>query len=400
MRRLFAYGAALALALTLGPIVPGAPAPTAAANGKVLVKQTATLGGEHRASGMTPPSDPGLRLASARVDIEVAGSDYFVDASLTLAATPTAANEGARLVFGLGHHADGACNVRDVLTDRSDTYDTSYSVVGYTTDQPTMSHQLTRPAKPWSCVIVVVESSDGPILDTPVHDVLIAGLKNTYQAPKLVVGKVSFLGKNAKRLRLVRGVPTRIEVTVRNRGKVSAGRVRITGRGKGVKVGKVRSATALGPGRATTLSVPVRIRARKARKVRLVVRGGGVVARRVIVVRPVKAPPRPRAGRYRSPDGRVTFAVRKGRIVNWRGTMTTRCGIAPAPFTYTQNTYDFPRRRIPRNGIVQARARGAKYSTSLRLRIAGGKVTRGLFTYAGPGACAASVAFTARRVGR
>jgi len=390
MKRLLAYGAALALALTVGPLVP---APPASASGKVLVKQVATLTGADRIISTQPPTN--RRIQRADVEVDVTGQPgsyrYFIGADVLLAEPPN--TDELRLILGFGHRSGGTCTI-DTWVGNAKTSaanDEYYINGGYNPDY------FATPARPWDCVSIALTSDTAPVV---IHDQVATDLKNTFHRPKLAVGKVAFLGKNAKRLRLVRGVPTQIEVTVRNRGKVSAGRVRITGRGKGVKVGKVRSATALGPGRATTLSVPVRIRARKARKVRLVVRGGGVVARRVIVVRPVKAPPRPRAGRYRSPDGRVTFAVRKGRIVNWRGTMTTRCGIAPAPFTYTQNTYDFPRRRIPRNGIVQARARGAKYSTSLRLRIAGGKVTRGLFTYAGPGACAASVAFTARRVGR
>ena len=80
--------------------------------------------------------------------------------------------------------------------------------------------------------------------------------------------------------------------------------------------------------------------------------------------------------------------------------MTTRCGIAPDPYTYTTNTYDFPTVKIPRNGIVQARSRGSNYGVSLRLRIVGGKVTRGLFNYAGPAACSAASSFEARRIGR
>ncbi|MDP9820538.1 hypothetical protein [Nocardioides massiliensis] len=403
MKRLLAYGAALALALTVGPLVPGAPVPVASASGKVLVKQTASLG----ASANPSTDDPGRQIASARFDIEVLGATtarphYSVDARLTLRGDPqTQYDDDARLVFGFGHRDGTRCEVKAALTD--ETYGAAgatYSVVGYTDDNPDMSHQLPRPARPWSCVVAVVEPIDGPLLGPSPYDAVVGALANTYQAPKLSVGKVALLGKNVKQLRLVRGVPTEVHVTVRNRGEVSAGRVRVTGKGKGVKVGATRSDAALGPGRTTALRIPIRINAARARKVRLTVQGGGVKASRVIVVRPTKAPPRPLAGTYRSPDGRVHFRVRNGRIVNWRGTMTTRCGIAPSPYTYTQNTYDFPARKIPRNGIVQASARGSNFGTSLRLRIAGGKVTRGLFTYAGPAACSASVAFTARRVGR
>jgi hypothetical protein len=401
MKRLLAYGAALALAF--GPLVPGAPAPVAAASGKVLVKQAASLG-----AGANPNTDdPARQIASAQFNVEVLGAtgarpQYSVDARLTLRGAPgTQYDDDARVVFGFGHRNGTSCEVKAALTDTTTGVDgTTYSAVGYTDDKPEMSHQLPRPARPWSCVVAVVEPLDGPLLGPSAYDAVVGGLTNTYRSPKLAVGKVALLGKDVKQLRLVRGVPTVVEVAVRNRGQVAAGRVRVTGQGKGVKVGVARSSSALAAGSTATLRVPIRITARKARKVRLTVQGGGVKASRVIVVRPVKAPPRPLAGSYRSPDGRVHFRVRNGRIVNWRGTMTTRCGIAPTPYTYTQNTYDFPTRKIPRNGIVQASARGSNYGTALRLRIAGGKVTRGLFNYTGPGACSAVVAFTARRVGR
>lgn len=396
MKRLLAYRAALALALTLGPIVPGAPAPTAAASGQVLVKQTATMTGANRIVDTQPPSD--RRIQRADVEIDVTGKPgsytYFVGADVTLAEPPN--TDELRLILGFGHRSGGPCTIDTWVGNArtSAAIDEYYINGGYNPDY------FATPARPWDCVGVALTSNTAEPL--VVHDHLAADLKSTYQAPKLTVGKVALLGKNVKQLRLVRGVPTEVHVTVRNHGKVSAGRVRVTGKGngKGVKVGTVRSGDALGPGRTTTLRIPIRINARKARKVRLTVQGGGVKGSRTIVVRPVKAPPRPLAGTYRSPDGRVHFRVRNGRIINWRGTMTTRCGIAPSPYTYTQNTYDFPARKIPRNGIVQASARGSNFPTSLRLRIAGGKVTRGLFTYAGPAACSASVAFTARRVGR
>lgn len=396
MKRLLTSGAALALALTVGPLVPGAPAPEAAASGKVLVKQTATMTGANRITGTVPPPD--RRIERASVNIDVTGRPgtytYFIGADVTLTEPPN--TNDLLLILGFGHRSNGTCSIDTWVGDtRTYTANDEYFIDGGYNPK-----SFARPSRPWDCVSVALTSSTAnPVV---VHDQVAANLKNTFHSPKLAVGQVRFLGKKVKQLRLVRGTKNFVEVTVRNRGKASARNVRLTGTGKGVQVGKARTAT-LVDGRATTFRIPIRINAAKPRKVRLTVRGGGVRASRVIVVRPTKAPPRPVAGRYRSPDGRVTFRVRNGRVANVRVTTMTRCGVAPSPYTYTQNTYDFPTRKVPRNGILDAVARGKAagetYGTALRLRIAGSRVTHGVFTYGGPGACSAIEGFTARRVG-
>lgn len=225
------------------------------------------------------------------------------------------------------------------------------------------------------------------------------------QAPKLAIGKVTMLGQNQRnRLRLVRGVPTQIDVVVRNTGTTEVRNVVLRGNGKRLKVNRAKIEM-IPAGLTETVSLKVRVRGRKKPgKLRRAASGTGATANKQLFVQRINAPRKPRVGKYRSSKPRtVTFAVRKGRITNWRGRMTTRCGGYPGNFTFQTGTvYDFPRTRIPRNGIVHARHEGKDpgFVTYLQLRIVAGKVTRGKFTYHGPNRCFATIDFDARRIGK
>jgi len=95
----------------------------------------------------------------------------------------------------------------------------------------------------------------------------------------------------------------------------------------------------------------------------------------------------------------VRFTIGAGRVRGFSVTTRTACGVVGVP-TYTQNTYNFPTTRIARRGIVDAQQRKALFTVSLRLRVAGGKVTSGSFAYSGPAGCSATESFTATRRGR
>lgn len=418
MKRVLGILSALAVAVSLAAAVPADPARAAAPGddttlrvplgdraaraatppaGSVLVRQRASL--TMRSPGLPAAGTPAYRqLASASIDMEVTGfargePTWFLGGAGNLRAAPPTADDDARVRLLLGHISGGNCTL-STLADSHGTRSgrgTRYDWVGYSGPDG----YFPRPSRPWDCAGVLLVSLDG----ATTYDALAGPLTSTYQRPKVALGKVELLGQQQRRLRLVRGVPTQVQVTVRNRGKAPARAVRLTGKGRGVKVGRARVAT-LAAGAATTLTVPVRLTGRKSTKVRLRVAGVGTAATRTLRVVRTAPPRRPVAGSYRSPKGDVRFRIARGRIVGWTGSMQQRCGGQGTIPTYQRVTLDFPRTRIPANGIVLASARGASYGTTLRLRIAGAKVTRGLFTYADTALCRASVTFNARRTGR
>lgn len=363
--------------------------PRAAANQGVLVAQRATLTEAHRMQGEGFPKDQTHRLSRANVTVEVAGdppASFIRGSNVVLGA---AATEDLYVYLGFGHRSGTQCVVNKWFRDRLWPGDRVAEFHSYGETGP----------KPWDCVAArSVHYDDGTDIDA-----LVGLLTNTYQKPNLQIGRVSLLGQNQKkRLKLVRGVPTTIDVVVRNRGKVAARNVVLGGNGKRLQVGRARI-NEIAPGKVATLSLKVRIRGKKKPgKLRLVAvaRAAGAKAARRLNVRRVKPPRRPRAGTYRNKGGSVRFTIRKGRVIGWRGTMQTTCGGYGTLPQYTQNTYDFKRVKIPRNGIVQARQRGKNHSAHLQMRVVGGKVTRGRFSYFGPGTCRASISFNATRVRR
>jgi hypothetical protein len=213
--------------------------------------------------------------------------------------------------------------------------------------------------------------------------------------PVLTVTSVELL--DSRKIRLVRGVPTILVVDVDNTGEADAQSVRLTGKGKGLKVKKTAPEAVRADGTAT-YRIQVTLTGKKATKLKLVASDGGVTAKRKVKVKPQAPPAPPKPGSYRSESGSVTFTVTRARKIQGFLTQTlTTCGGYPDPLTYTTNTYDFPTVKIPRNGIVQALDKGGNYSVRLQLLIKGGKVTKGRFNYYGPARCFAVESFTAKR---
>lgn len=392
--------AAVAAAGAAAPSFP-LPAATAGASkaGGVLVRQDATLTAANRATGMPTTSDPSRQLERATVEIETYGQDtpepsYFIEGSVQLAGIPSG-DPDAEVNLGFGHQEGSSCQLAAVIPKETSDYDGStYYFTGYNPDY------FPSPSRPWDCLAAYVDDSFSGGPATVTHDAFVGPLIDTRQSPRLAITRVDLLGQKQKSLKLVRGIPTEVGISLRNSGKVATGRLTAKGSGKGVRVA-ARKLDPIAGERDGSTSVKVRLTGRQKRtKVRIVVTDGSSRAVRTLRVTRAKPPRRPAAGRYRSRAGDVDFMVRKGRIVGWRGSMTTRCGGFPDPFTYTRNTYSFRTVKVPRNGIVQAVERGSLYTAALRLRIAGRKVTRGLFSYYGPDRCFASATFKARRTGR
>lgn len=371
-------------------------------DGAVLVLQTATLS-THAPGLPAAGTPPGRQLAGATVRTEVYGiqkgdPSYFPDIQVRLAGLPdTDYDDDARLTVAFGHHGAGGCEPSEhyqrVYTSGRDG--SSYHVGGYTPD-----YWNGTPDRPWECLYVILGSVDGQT----VYDAMHGDLVNAYESPAVEVVGVELLGKKQQQLRLVRGAWTTVSLELRNSGPAPSQSLTVTGAGKGLAVRKVSLDGIRSEGES---SVSLRIKPtgkKKTGPLTLRVEGVGVDLSHRIKVRAVAPPPKPRAGRYRSPDGRVHFSIRNGRVVGWHGTMKTQCGGFGSIPTYTQNTYDFPKVKVPRNGILQASRTGAAsgndWSTFLQMQVRGAKVTHGVFRYGTAGPCTAAVGFTAKRVGR
>lgn len=218
--------------------------------------------------------------------------------------------------------------------------------------------------------------------------------------PKLKVQNAKLLG--SKKLKLLRGEWTTIEVAVRNVGTEPTSRVVVTGKGKRLKVKKGKTGYALYPQTTTSVSIKVKLTKKRATKLKLIATGPGASkAAKKVKVTPAKAPKRIKDGKYRSKDKRVKFRVKKGKIAGFRITALARCGGYPDPLNYWWSTYTIPKRKIPKSGIVQIVEKGKNpsYTASLAGRAKGKKV-KATFTYNGPNRCWASVKFTAKRLGK
>jgi len=362
-----------------------AAAPAQAA-GEVLVKQRAALTAADRATGVTPPPG-GPSLASAEITVEVHGETYFPQAGVRLA-QPVPTGGTAVLRFGLGHRSTpNNCQVVGLAEKTIDYDGTDFSLTGgYNPDY------FPTPDRPYECALIALESQTGTVLDA-----FVGSLVNDYQQPDLSVGAVEVAEKTQKVLKLVPGVWTTLDVAVGNSGSVDAGTVSVAGAGKRLKV----KGGTVDVGRESTGSVriQVRLKGRKKTTLTLTAAGAGVSASRQLAVRPAKPAKRPATGGYRSKDGRVSFRIKGGKVVGFRARMQTTCGGYPGLPTYTTNTYDHPRTKVPKSGVVDSLVSGSGYSTRLVMVLKGKKVTRGLFRYAGPNRCSATASFTARRVG-
>ncbi|HWK30194.1 MAG TPA: hypothetical protein VNS09_26740 [Solirubrobacter sp.] len=368
------------VAVALGSVVAQAPAPG------VLVAQHAELS-THVAGLPAPGAPPSRQLAGAVIDVEVGGqgATYFPKATVTLAGAPGGYDGEVR--FGMGHRSGPSCELQPMGSAPLGSVTTAYQVTGgYNPDY------FPTPPRPFDCA--VAELREG----ATVLDALVGEVTSTFHRPQLAVRAVRQLGGKPNQLKLVQGVATEIDVTLRNAGQVAARDVVVSGKGSGLKV---RGATVaeIAPGGTGTATLKVTARSRKLGKLTVTAAGGGASSTRTLRPRRVGPPPRPPAGKYQNPSRSVTFFVRRGRVTGWRGAMQTVCGGHGTIPTYTRNTYDFRTVAIPRNGIVQASQRGAEYGAHLQMKLTGARVTHGRFDYAGPGDCRAVTTFTARRVG-
>ncbi|MEO9323091.1 hypothetical protein ABFT23_06340 [Nocardioides sp. C4-1] len=381
MKRFLVAPLVVALAAVTLAVLPGSPAAAALIDARV--------------GALTfRPDAPGTgarRLASASVR-----QDLYLDrvsGTFVLDAEPVAGTTSyLRVTFG---HLDAGRSCQGDLELRTDTTSPSN---GFTRSGRTLRLVATERRfgyQDWDCAFAVLDlDTNGDASDGSVRSVLIGELTDVPARPVLAVTGVQLL--DARALRLVRGVWTTIEVTVANRGRADAARVVLRGSGRGVQV----RPTPVGVVRDdddTTVQVRVRLTGKRATTLRLTASGGGATASRSVRVARAKAPARPRPGTYRSADGDTTFSVSGGKIRGFRVRTTTRCGGYPDIPTTTYNTYSFRTVGVPRNGIVVAKEKGRLYTARLQLRIAGGKVTQGRFSYAGPAACFAVERFTASR---
>ncbi|WP_313405825.1 hypothetical protein [Aeromicrobium sp.] len=250
----------------------------------------------------------------------------------------------------------------------------------------------------WDCAVVMtIDRASGATVDA-----MGGSLTNQYAQPRLTVAQPRLLDKAQKQVRLVRRVAQDHTFVVKNTGEYRARNVVVTARGKGMKTVR-RNAGTLAPGAEASVKVPLRLMSRKKRAtVRITASGSGVSTSRIVRVRAVKAPAKPRAGAWRSTDKTFTFKVRKGRITGFRGiNMRMQCGGYGTFPTYRNVSLTFPTVKVPRHGYVDAIKKYRKgnvwYTATLRGRVVGKKMTQARYTYSTAGGCRVSEGFTARR---
>lgn len=372
--------------------------------GAVLSSQTWSFGPAHRMPGMPTSSAPHEQLAQVSVERSLYVDHDWVTVRTTLGAAPEDASQRVYVFIGLGHREENTCNVKAQRATRTTVGARTDEYLYYLGERDYNSRMGPRPDRPYTCGVAWIERSDS----AAEIDAMIGSPVNHYKAPRLKVGKVTLLGAKQKKLKMVKGVWTPYSVEVKNTGTSAVSALTVTGKGKGLKVRKARSSVELRPGKTATLRLQVR-HTGKQKKPRLKVTAtaaGGTKASRTIRVVRTKAPRKATNGRYVGAGGRVKFRIKNGRIVNFSATTTTRCEASRD----TENTYSFPKVKIPRHGVVVAsrdgKASGARWATHLSLRAVGTKVTRGHFNYNihTPGLlgsnCSAGEGFSARRVGK
>lgn len=365
--------------------VPAEAAPERAVSHKRVVL-TASIEGYPRGT------EPGRHLQSATVSVDYdhTRSRAWIKADVVLRAAPPDSTSLVEVGVGLlvnGNH----CQVHDRITrDLRSTSGTRVEVID-------PGQFDTR----WNCALVLVHPR-GSVDPADVYDAMVGRLTNSYIQPRLAVSRPRLLDKAQKQVRLVRGVAQNHTLLVKNTGLYRARNVVVTARGKGMKAVR-RNAGTLQPGEEMSVTVPLRLRSKSKRTaVRFTVAGSGVKASRVVRVRSIKAPAKPRAGAWRSTNKSFTFKVKNGRIVNFRGmNMRMQCGGYGTFPTYRNVSATFPTAKVPRHGYVDAMKRYRQgnvwYTATLRGRVVGTKMTQARYTYSTAGSCRVSEGFTARR---
>lgn len=345
-----------------------------------------------RPAGMPTSSVPARQLASAKVTQDLVKDR--VRATVVLRGIPTTATN-AQVHVEFGNAVDNSCHGDVGLS--SPTHSGLSS--GFTREGRTIT--LSKAVSEagymdWDCAFVAITD---PGAQTT-YDAVVGGLTNVMARPRLKVATVQLLRKNVRTVKLVRNVWTVLEVRVKNPSRVATTKVVLRGSGKGLRVKTVRIGKIYDDSSALA-RLRVKLTRKKATTLKLkVVGSGGAEATRKVGVASTKAPPRPAAGHYKSEDGRLSFRIKKGRVVGFRSQQWTTCGGYPDLPTSSWVTYDFPRTVVPRNGIVDARQKHELFTAGLQMKVAGKKATQGYFFYSGPNRCFASSKFTARRVKR
>jgi len=395
IRRVAALVAVLAMTVT----TLGAAAP-AQGRGQVSAQDEQVVGALVGKLAERPAGLPGAGAGAARrlappVSVRLDRGTSRITATAKLQATPTAAGVST-LVLSTGTlEVDGensTCYASNEWT--TPTFGTMSA--GFSRNGATIRFSLkTLDAyDDADCAFVVLTNGDR----TTTYDALIGDLNPVYAKAKFKIKNVKLF--SSKKIKLVPGVWTKLDVAFKNTSNVDATGVRITGKGKGVKVrttrvGKVYSGWSLTP------EVQVKLLRKKAAKIRFTVRSGTGKGSKAITVRPRKAPAKALAGKYRDKRGFVHFRIKNGKVVGFRiGALQTRCGGYPDPYTYTYNHYTFPTKRIGRNGIIDAKQKTRLFTVGLEAFAAGKKVTQAYFWYSGPNRCFASARFTAKRAGK
>jgi hypothetical protein len=336
------------------------------------------------------------RLTSASVRQDLVRDR--VSGTFVLAAEPGAATSSyLRVNFG---HLDGS-NCQGAVEFH--TLTTGTPSAGFTKSGRTFTlNQAEAQAgwENWDCAFAAL-TDDLLSPPTATYSILGGPLSNVYAQPVLRIQPPELL--RSKKIKLVRGVWTTLEVDVKNVGRADAAPVLVTGKGKGLKVKKARGRFPLYDGSTDTVRLRVQlVKNKRKTKLKLTARASGATARNSTAVRKVSPPARPKPGRYASKNG-VNFRItagRKPKVTGFRVYSQTYCGAYPDIPTVTMNYYDFPKSTIGMNGIVDGLDRGELYTARLQLLVKGGKVTRGYFRYGGPNWCRSTKTFTAKRVGR
>lgn len=342
-----------------------------------VARRAVVLTAANRANGFPKRTEPYLRLKRVEFDLYLDDRDFYGEASLT-AESPD--DYPPTVFWSVGTVRGNTCEVK--TASLFDSF--------YTSDYVNTREDF--PDSRWGqadCAVAELREPDNGVL----VDAFVARLRDV--VPKLTLKPVRLLG--SKKIGLVRGVWTTLDVVVKNSGPVEAVNVRVAGGGKGLKVrgGKVQFPISSGSNGYAQVTVK-RTRTLKRTTLELVAKNDAAQTKRTTTVRGVKAPARPRKGKYRNKLGSVHFTIKAGKVRGFRVRTMTRCGTYLDP-TYSVNTYDFPTTKIPRNGIVNRSVEKRLYEVSLAFKISAGKVTRGRFSYGGPNLCQANERFTAKR---
>lgn len=371
--RLVAGCCALTMAATLGSATTSERARATTGDGEqVYLGSRGDL--DVRGAGMPTAGAP-LNLQIEGGSVEYVNDDDGLYFRVVMRQASTPDNDGV-LTLGIGRYDDaGACRAGAIIRAPTSGPRAQGRVLSYSTSETSGSVATCAAAS-------VTAEGDDTVLDAvsgalePIH--VRAVTKVEIKAPK--------------RVRLVRGVPSRIPVRVTDVGTVEPADnpPAIVGRGEGVNVGRASDY-----GR---IFLPTRLTTdRRRTAVMLLVKDGDrVVGRTRLTVRRVPPPVPPLSGRYRG-EG-VAFRVEDGRVVGFRATVSGECFV-DVDFQSFTRTISHPAVPIQISNQIYDQAERQRRATELALRFTGVRAARGNVEYVTQGGvCVGSTTFTAARV--